>query len=122
MKNALNWFEIPSTNFERAVAFYNNVLQAELHREVFGGTPNAFLPYDNSVEDAVGGAVIFAEHTKPSTDGVMPYLNCNGCIEAVLARVEPAGGKIVMPLVKFPFGSIAAFIDTEGNRIGLHAA
>ena len=30
MKNAINWFEIPVKNFEKAKAFYEAVLQAEL--------------------------------------------------------------------------------------------
>ena len=45
MNNALNWFEIPSTDFDRAVMFYSTILEAPLRREVIAGTPNAILPY-----------------------------------------------------------------------------
>lgn len=39
------------------------------------------------------------------------------------AKVEKAGGKVIMPKMAIgEFGFIAQFIDTEGNRIGLHSA
>ena len=118
MKNTINWFEIPSTNFDRAVSFYSTILQVEMRREVVSGTPNAILPYEG---EGVGGAVIYSPRIKPSTDGVMPYLNCDGVIDAVLARVPAAGGSVVMPCASFPFGQIAIIRDTEGNHIGLHS-
>ena len=31
MKNAINWFEIPVSDFERSVKFYNSILQAEMY-------------------------------------------------------------------------------------------
>jgi len=118
MKNTINWFEIPSANFERAVAFYSTILQATLRQETVGDTPNAILPYEG---DAVGGAIIFSPRTKPSADGVLPYLNCDGVIAEVLSRVPAAGGRVVMPCATFPFGQIAIIQDTEGNHIGLHS-
>jgi predicted enzyme related to lactoylglutathione lyase len=39
----------------------------------------------------------------------------------VVARVEPAGGQVVVP--ETPIGdpgTIAVIIDSEGNRVGLH--
>jgi len=35
--------------------------------------------------------------------------------------VEQAGGKIIAPKTQIPAGYIAIIIDTEGNKIGLHA-
>lgn len=118
MKNAINWFEIPSSNFDRAVTFYSTILQATLRQEMIGDTPNAILPYEG---EAIGGAVIFSPRIKPSADGVLPYLNCNGVIAEVLARVPAAGGSIIMPCASFPFGQIAIIKDSEGNHIGLHS-
>lgn len=122
MNNALNWFEIPSTDFDRAVMFYSTILEAPLRREMIAGTLNAFLPYDNNADNAVGGAIIFDAQITPSAHGTVPYLNCNGRLDEVLARVIPAGGKVILPHIDFPFGSIATILDTEGNRIGLHSA
>jgi len=44
-------------------------------------------------------------------------------LDAVLARVEAAGGRIATPKVQLPgdMGVFAHITDTEGNRVGLHA-
>jgi predicted enzyme related to lactoylglutathione lyase len=41
----------------------------------------------------------------------------------MLARVEKAGGSIVVPKTEIgnDFGFFALFIDTEGNKVGLHS-
>jgi predicted enzyme related to lactoylglutathione lyase len=31
MKNAINWFEIPVKNFDKAKVFYETILGAEMH-------------------------------------------------------------------------------------------
>lgn len=122
MKNALNWFEIPTTNIDRAAKFYETVLGQPLHREVIAGIPNAILPYSASEESAVGGGLVQNPHLPPGAAGGVPYLNCNVFLDEALARVAPAGGKIVMPKTDIGFGHIALILDTEGNRIGLHTA
>jgi len=39
-----------------------------------------------------------------------------------IAEVEGAGGKVLTPSQAIgKFGYIGAFLDTEGNRIGLHS-
>jgi hypothetical protein len=62
------------------------------------------------------------QHT-PSRNGTLVYLNADGDIEGVLKRVASAGGEIVTPKTKLTdeFGFMAAFLDTEGNRIALHS-
>jgi len=123
MKHAINWFEIPSADFDRAVAFYSTILDAPLRREVFGGTPNGVFAYEQDEgKDAVGGAVIFDPRSKPGMTGVIPYLNCDGKLDAVLGRVEKAGGKVLLPKTDIGFGHIGLILDTEGNKVGLHAA
>ncbi len=123
MKNAINWFEIPSNDFERAVAFYSTILGEIVRKELVAGIPNGILPYssDGDGDGAVGGAIVFDARVTPSLNGVTPYLNCNGVIDAVLARVPAAGGAVVLPRTDIGFGSIALIVDSEGNRIGLHS-
>jgi uncharacterized protein len=54
---------------------------------------------------------------------VVIYLNCDGKFDAVLNRVEKAGGAIIEAKSHLPgVGWIAQIRDSEGNRIGLHAA
>jgi predicted enzyme related to lactoylglutathione lyase len=60
---------------------------------------------------------------KPSVDGSVIYLNANPDIQTVIDRIEAAGGKVVMPRTQISpeIGFMAFFIDSEGNKIGLHA-
>ncbi len=73
----------------------------------------------------IGGALTFnTQYYKPSgTDGVLLYLNANPDVQLVLDKIEAAGGKIAMPKTEISpeYGFMAMFIDTEGNRIALHA-
>ena len=53
----------------------------------------------------------------------MIYLNGNPDVQKVLDKVEAAGGKILVPKTEISpeYGFMAVFIDSEGNRIGLHS-
>ena len=121
MKNAINWFEIPSTDFERATAFYNTILDAELRVQVVDGISNAIFPYSGHADNAIGGTVVHNPSTKPGADGAVVYLNVDGVLDAVLSRVEAAGGKVLMPRLDTQFGATAMILDSEGNRVGLHS-
>ena len=71
----------------------------------------------------VGAALVQRPFHKPGNTGPLPYLNADGILETALARVESAGGKVLVPLTPVPggFGTFACVLDTEGNHIGLHA-
>jgi predicted enzyme related to lactoylglutathione lyase len=118
MMNVINWFEIPSTNFERAVSFYSALFGQPLRLEQADEIPNAILPYE---QPGVGGAIVGNPHYTPSAGGTVIYLNTQGQLAAFLARVEVAGGQVLMPATSLgPVGTIAVILDSEGNRIGLH--
>jgi predicted enzyme related to lactoylglutathione lyase len=121
MQNAINWFEIPVADIDRAQAFYDTVLGRTLRRETFGNETLAVFPYDNP---ATGGALQAGANTSARAgSGIRIYLDCMPSIDAVLARVEMAGGQIVAPKSALPpgMGFIAHLRDTEGNEVGLHA-
>jgi predicted enzyme related to lactoylglutathione lyase len=40
-------------------------------------------------------------------------------LEAMLAKVEAAGGKIVVPIISFPGGRRFQFTDPSGNELGV---
>lgn len=117
--SAITWFEIPATNFARAVRFYETIFATPLRHE--SAWPNlAIFPYQRP---GVSGAVAYGEGHRPSGDGVVIYLNCDSRFDEVLGRVETAGGSIVEPKSHIPtVGWVAQIRDSEGNRIGLHAA
>lgn len=118
MKNAINWFEIPAKNFDRAVTFYSTVLKVELRKEDFMGVPHGIIP----VGDGVGGAIVKREGVQPTTAGSLVYLNAEGDLDGTQSRIEPAGGKVILPKTSIgEQGYIVIFTDTEGNRVGLHS-
>ena len=121
MQNAITWFEIPVSDLDRAQAFYETVLACKLRREDMGASTLAVFPYD---EPATGGCLQSgANRSAPAATGIRIYLDCTPSIDAVLARIEAAGGRIVSPRLALPgdMGVIAHMHDSEGNEIGLHA-
>lgn len=120
MKNIINWFEIPATDFERAVEFYETVFDIRLRREEMSGAKMGLFPYQ---EPATSGAVTQMPELKPGSTGTLIYLDASPAIDAVLERIGRAGGSVVLgkTLVSEAIGHIGIFIDTEGNRVGVHA-
>ncbi len=119
-RNALNWFEIPASDFKRATKFYETILGAAMHTTNMGGADMAFFPMD---EGKVGGSVVHHPFMKPSMDGTTVYLNANPDLAPMLARVESAGGKVLVPKTEITpeIGHFAVFVDTEGNKVALHS-
>ena len=120
-RNALNWFEIPVRDMDRAQAFYEAVLGTSIRRETIASSQLGVFSHD---ECGVGGCLIAgADAPAPSAGGTLIYLDAGASLDAVLARVEPAGGRIATPTVRLPgdMGVYAHVTDTEGNRVGLHA-
>ena|SRR5271165_4901841 len=113
------WFEIPAENFERAVTFYETVLTTTLTRGHYGQGAVAVFPH---AESAVTGAVVDRPGHSGAT-GPIVYIDAGGPLDDALARVRESGGRVGIP--KTPIGGemgyFAVIVDTEGNRVGLHA-
>jgi hypothetical protein len=118
MPNILVWADIPVVDMDRAMKFYGHVLQTELFQP-FPGQPVAVPPPEMgpSAFDLVAGADL----VPGDSGGPRIYLSSLGDIEAMIRRVEEGGGRVVMPPTDMGemVGWIAAFIDSEGNRIGI---
>jgi len=119
MANAISWFELPSNNFQRAVKFYTEVLNAELQPMDMPGSKMAFFP---TTDNGVGGCVISTEGHTPSMSGSLVYLNGGDDLAEPLSRVESAGGEVLMPKTNIgEHGHVAIFKDSEGNRVAFHS-
>jgi predicted enzyme related to lactoylglutathione lyase len=121
-ENSLNWFEIPAKDITRAKSFYENIFGIKMESQEMMGMKMAFFPSEPNSGKASGGLVQSPNH-KPSTDGSVVYLNANPKMDAVLEKIEKAGGKVVMPktMINDAVGNMAQFIDTEGNKVALHS-
>jgi predicted enzyme related to lactoylglutathione lyase len=123
MNNAINWFEIPVSDIDRAKTFYEAIFGFEMHSmDVGDDLQMAVFPSD---QDGVGGSLIKnSEYYYPSeSKGPLVYLNGNPDLQKVLDKVEEAGGKISIAKrqISPDHGFMAVIIDSEGNRIALHS-
>lgn len=123
MKNAINWFEIPVNNYERAKKFYSEILDVEItdYHMPEKNMKYGMFPHDQE-NQGVGGGLVEMAGMNPSQDGSTVYLNGGDDLNVPLSKVEAAGGKVFMPKTNIDEnGFIAQFIDTEGNRVALHS-
>lgn len=119
-QNFLALFEIPANDIDRAIAFYQAVLDIPIEKTEIPGMEMGIFPYENQ---AVHGVIMKAEGMVPSTNGVTIYLNGGDDLLPMLDSVEANGGEIIVP--KTPHadesGFFALFLDSEGNQLGLNS-
>jgi predicted enzyme related to lactoylglutathione lyase len=124
MDNAISWFEIPSTNLERAQKFYETVFGISMIPMDLPNIKMRMFPIDDMTK-GIGGAIVDSGgfHIPSATGGPLIYLNANPDVQLVLDKVETAGGKILVPKTEISpdYGFMAVLLDTEGNRIALHS-
>jgi predicted enzyme related to lactoylglutathione lyase len=125
MKNAINWFEIYTSDFNRAKKFYTEVFKCRLTDLSINSDRHAKMEYATFPGDekgmGAGGALVRIDEVKPGNGGILVYFASEE-INAELSRVEAAGGKIIRRKLNIgDFGFIALIEDTEGNMIGLHS-
>lgn len=115
--NTLLWLDLPVLDIDRAVTFYEAVLQCKAnHISHSAGNASIQLTATGS-----GLTLIRTDHVE--TSQVTPYLNCNGRLEHALTQVRLNGGKILQNVQSMePFGVRAVITDSEGNRLALHSA
>ena len=117
--DAVNWFEIPTIDLDRATKFYEMLLGTKLRRETFG---EEIAMFPSSVK-GVGVCLVQRDFQRPSDCGVLIYLNCDSGLDAALERLKGSGlGGLVLDKRAVPggFGWIACVRDTEGNHVALH--
>ncbi len=123
--NILTWFEIPVSDIDRAKTFYETILEIEMIKRADGNDEAVFFPFNPNVIQATSGRVTGVlsktDRNSPSGNGTVVYINASPNIQNILNKVEPAGGKIIAPKIKIPAGFIAIIIDSEGNKVRLHA-
>src|SRR3981189_3373689 len=93
-RHAINWFEIPTTDLERAATFYEKLFDRKIRREHFGEPMAIFM----SSKEGVGGTLVQRADQAPSDSGVLIYLNADGVLDAAVARVPKIGGSVLVPV------------------------
>jgi len=118
-KDFVVWFEIPATDMERAVKFYDHMFDIKLEIQESGGYKMALFPANKGIS----GAIVKGEGSIPRDTGPLVYLNGGKDLNRYLSRVNEAGGRVILPktLISKEHGHFALFIDSEGNRLALHS-
>lgn len=124
MQHAISWFEIGTTDLDRATRFYEAIFGIQFIPLDLPNIRMRMFPLDDMMNQ-VGGALVYSGgfHKPSATDGPLVYLNANPDVQQVLDRVEAAGGKILVPKTEISpdYGFMAVILDSEGNRIALHS-
>ena len=122
-KHAVSWFEIPTTDINRAQKFYETIFGISMITMDLPNIQMRMFPIEDPMN--IGGALVYnKDFYKPSSsDGPLIYLNGNPDVQNILDKVEGAGGQVVVPKTEISpdFGHMAVLLDTEGNRIALHS-
>lgn len=123
MKNAISWFEIPTTQLDAAQAFYEAVLGHPMRREDMGPSQGAVFAYDLEADGTGGALMMGPTASKVSGGGTLVYLDASPSLDAALSRVLAHGGAVAQPRTALPpgMGYFAHIADLDGNRVGLHA-
>ena len=118
--NPVNWFEIPTSDLNRAKGFYESVFDCQLSLQKMGPLQMAWFPM---VEGGTGatGTLIKAESYTSSHSGTLVYFPVSN-MDLTLKKVTANGGKILNPKMSIgEHGFVAHFEDSEGNRVALHS-
>lgn len=120
MSHRLVWVDIPVTNLDRAIQFYSAVIGQPITKE--GGPGFAFGLFPHSGGE-IGGCLYVPEaDNAPSKAGPLVYLNAEGRLKQAVEVVPAHGGQVLKAIHEIgPHGFCAIVLDSEGNRIALHA-
>jgi uncharacterized protein len=120
MANQIVWCDIPVKDLDRAIKFYSSVLGKPVTKQSFPGTTIGLLP---DAGESVSGCLYLSDDNKPSLDGPLVYLSCEGRLPIAISNVELNGGKVLQPKQQIgEYGFRAVVQDSEGNRIALHSS
>ena len=118
MGNPVVHFEIPVTDMDRAVAFYEAVFGYRLTRQEVDGYDMAFFARADRAAGA-SGALARGDVYRPSKEGVIVYFDVPD-IDAVLQKAKARGTRILYAKKDIgAAGFVAEIEDSEGNRIAL---
>lgn len=130
MNKIFSYVAIPCTDFDRAFKFYHEITDGLIQKNP--NVPFLMAYFTDQDNNYVGHLFQLLQmklpdesvvELKPSSDGVIIYMEMAKDLEVTLGKVKKAGGQIVMPkmLIAPGKGYWALFLDTEGNKLALHS-
>ena len=110
------WAEIPVTDIDKAIAFYNTVFDLELEKDETG--PNPMAMFQTSNGKGVAGH-LYPGKPAPEGSGPTVHFAVPDKLESTMERVKEAGGHVLSEPISIPAGRFAYCLDPDGNSIGL---
>ena len=113
------WMEIPVSDLDKAVSFYNGVFKTEL-KVVTDMGPNHIAMFPTKDPNGIAGHLYPG---KPPAKGTGPTIDiaCPDGLEDTMERFTKLGGEVVSDPIAIPAGRFAYGIDPDGNSIGMFA-
>ena len=120
MGDIIVWADIPVKDMQRAMEFYGHVTGRRILPMPGSEETVVFISGPAGSSERIVSADLYVGGT-PSHDGPTIYLGANGDIDAMVARVPEAGGRVLQEkqFMGDMVGWIAFVEDSEGNRIGI---
>ena len=131
------WFEIPASDFSRAVRFYKEVFEIKIKEVSMNEKMHGIFQLNDS--EAISGAILEVPDLSARPEGAVLYFDANPDMTEVLMRIQANGGKIltdktliknqtsqnqaIVPktMIDGDLGYFAYFQDSEGNKMGLYS-
>ncbi len=112
------WFEMPVTDLDKAIAFYEAVFLTSLEKVKMEPNDIAMFPVEE------GGRAGHLYPGKPAArgTGATVHLACPDTLEDTMERLTKSGGEVVSDPIAIPAGRFAYCLDPDGNSIGLFHA
>lgn len=119
--NPVGWFEIYTSDMERAKSFYAGVFQKWDRIDLSNnGITMFWFPWKDDASWAAW-ALVHMEDYGPSGQWTIVYFSCEDCAVEE-SRVEEFWWKVHQSKMSIgEFGFISMVVDTEWNMIGLHS-
>lgn len=114
---SFSFIEIPVLDMDRAVKFYEYIMDIRLQAMEYAGALMAFFPRKSGTP---GCSLIKDDSYVPTTNGVLVYLDAWDDMDRILERIETSGGQIALEKTMISENHYyAKFIDSEGNQLAI---
>jgi predicted enzyme related to lactoylglutathione lyase len=122
MRATTDWLDSALQPFERLAAFYQRIFAGTSGGDVAPGTKTEIFAVAAVRREAAVTAHARDHGARVGREvGTGASVHGSGGIDAILRRVDAAGGRVLVPRIDLGGrGFIAVLTDTEGNVMGLH--
>ncbi|WP_198782957.1 VOC family protein [Shewanella putrefaciens] len=116
----LVWGEIPVSDMNRAIAFYQQHFGVEFKRDDMEDMEYATIVTEDVSAASIG--LVKCSMSQPSMQGSTVYLHFSTQLQPLVDKLTAADVNILLPVTPIKEGEcgyIALFVDSEGNKVGL---